>query len=761
MPAPSHRTLLLAFFLSGAAALSYEMAWTRQLVSLFGVTYHAITTILVTFMGGLALGSWVAGRLVDRSRVAPLVAFAVLEAVLGVWAQLFTPVLGLVEQGYLAVAQGAELGLAEDTALRFVFGALVLLPPALASGATLPVASRAVVHDAAVMPRTLATLYGANVAGALVGAFATTFFLVGLLGFPATAALGTAANLAAALLALALHRQGRVAVTPPSAVPLPPLDRRAVAIGAVYFAVGASAMSIEILWTRVVSQAGWNAATTIFGLVLVTYLLGHALGAGLLFRHGLAPRLDRGLVPLRAFLVAPALIGALTLGSVLLLAVPTDPFHWQELRWLKGLGLSLPPQRFWLLAPAVLLPAAVSGALFPLASRLTIPVVGRVGGGVGRLAALSTVGGIFGAVCTGFWLMPAVGTVRALILVGTLVGAVGLAGAASLGELSGSRSWSAAGALALLGGLLFALVPSHAHILMSGDETLLAFSEGRNSSTAVVQLNPRERQLLIHGERIETAGGGTDVAMAAAVHPSPETVLVIGFGTGRVTAEALKTPAYRQVTAVDFNGDLLSMAPLVRGEDAVLFEDPRFRFVDNDGRHHLLLTDERYDVIVNDAAIYAWYLELSTREFSELARSRLEPEGLYLGRLHLFRITNHAYQRELQTFLSVFPNAAACMLSDDILMLIGRNGERPIVRPASCSHSTDAWLSRDDLRRYAGGALITDARPLHLPWTFLARETYPTADEHGPDAGGALPLGDGARDPNAPPRPPSTHAVRP
>ncbi len=758
---PRLRPILLAFFLSGAAALSYEMAWTRQLVSLFGVTYHAITTILITFMGGLALGAWTAGRLVDRMRLAPLLALVGLEVGLGIWAQLFTPLLGLVEGGYLAVAHGAGVGLWADTALRFCFGAVVLLPPALASGATLPVAARALVRDTDAMPRTLAALYGANVAGALVGAFATTFFLIGLLGFPAAAALGTAANLCAAGLVLWVHRSGAglpTAAPPPAAPDRAPLPAAAWAMGAVYFSVGATAMALEILWTRVLSQAGWNAATHVFGFVLVTYLAGHALGAGPLFRRVLAPRLGSRLDPRVAFLGIPLLIGLLTVASLLLLVPRTSALYWQEIRLLKGLGLSLPPQRFWLLLPALFLPAMLSGSMFPLASSLTIPAVGRVGAGVGRLAALSTVGGIVGAFVTGFWLMPGIGTVRALVVAAAVVVGTAVAAARVLlpARVSTARALAGLGG-ALVGlGLLGALVPPHAHLMMDSNEQMLAFSEGRNSSTAVIQLNARERQLLIHGERIETAGGGTDVAMAATVHPAPESVLVIGFGTGRVVSEAIRVPAYQQITAVDFNGDLLAMAPLVRGEDAVLFDDPRFRFVDNDGRHHLLLTDERYDVIVNDAAIYAWYLELSTREFSALARSRLRPEGLYLGRLHLFRITNHAYRRELQTFLDVFPNAAGCMLSADILMLIGRNGDRPLVRPDSCAHSPGAWLDTAALRRFAGGALITDAHPLHLPWTFLPQEVYPVGDEGdvaGHPVSPAAPAG--PVDPKAPPRPPA------
>jgi spermidine synthase len=66
MPVLMLGTIYLIFFLSGAAALMYEVVWVRSLSLLFGGTHLAISTVLSVFMGGLALGSYVIGRFVDR-----------------------------------------------------------------------------------------------------------------------------------------------------------------------------------------------------------------------------------------------------------------------------------------------------------------------------------------------------------------------------------------------------------------------------------------------------------------------------------------------------------------------------------------------------------------------------------------------------------------------------------------------------------------------------------------------------------------------
>jgi spermidine synthase len=71
-----------AFFLSGAAGLVYQVVWSRLLNEIFGVSAHAVTAVLATYLGGLALGSWLLGRVADRhSR--PLRLYGLLELRVG------------------------------------------------------------------------------------------------------------------------------------------------------------------------------------------------------------------------------------------------------------------------------------------------------------------------------------------------------------------------------------------------------------------------------------------------------------------------------------------------------------------------------------------------------------------------------------------------------------------------------------------------------------------------------------------------------
>ena len=695
------------------------MSWVRQLQTLFGVTWFAITTILTVFMAGIAVGSLLVGRLVDRRGVPPLLLFVGLELFLAAYAQAFPHLLALVERAYVALAGQADLSLAAHTGLRFAFAVAVLAAPTLASGATLPAACKGFVRDDGRIGAGVAALYGANVIGAAAGCFATAFLLIGLLGFPATAWLATGLNLAAAVLGLAVH----VAAAPPlpSRVDPDPIEWHpgSAAIAVAYLTVGFCALSGELLWTRVFSQFHPNPAAVVFGLVLTTFLLGHAAGAGLLY-----PGLRRVMRPRAMFVLLMVCMGLATALAVLALYVKVDEPRY--LAPLTTIGVAMPLHRLALLVPAVFAPAMASGALFPLASALTIRGVRGVATGVGGLAALSTVGGVVGSLATGFALMPAFGAVRCLVLVAVfpLVAAV-WAGGALRGAVVG-EALAAPLLVTLVAGIgspiWAAATPPYLHLSLADGETVLSFHEGRNTSSAVTEHPFLMRRLTVHGEWV--GAGGSDLVLASSLHGSPRRAVVIGAGAGWSVLDALVQPGMEAVWAVDLDGMMPVHIPLLLGELRWSeVADERLRFVADDGRHFLLASDGGFDIIANDAAVYAWYLELSTLEFNRLARSRLAPEGLYVGRLHMDRITEQTVQREMATFLEVFPNAAFWQLDPSIGMLVGRNGELSVTevdRWWGGREPPELWYDAEQMAEIADGArLITDDRPLHLAAAFL------------------------------------------
>src|SRR5687767_14798856 len=80
---------LLVFFLSGFAALLYQVIWQRLLVIFSGADVYSVTIIVAAFMVGLGLGSLAGGRLADRIGAgACLWGFALAELCIGAFGLL-------------------------------------------------------------------------------------------------------------------------------------------------------------------------------------------------------------------------------------------------------------------------------------------------------------------------------------------------------------------------------------------------------------------------------------------------------------------------------------------------------------------------------------------------------------------------------------------------------------------------------------------------------------------------------------------------
>ncbi len=169
-------TLLVLFFLSGFAALLYQVVWQRVLFSVYGIDITSVTVVVTVFMLGLGIGSIAGGALSQRMRRATLPLFALLELGIGVFGFFSLPL-------FAAVA-GRTLDLS-----RFATGVvafLLLLIPTTLMGATLPLLVSYATARTHNVGRSVGALYFANTLGAALGAFAAGMLLLGLFGLAGT-----------------------------------------------------------------------------------------------------------------------------------------------------------------------------------------------------------------------------------------------------------------------------------------------------------------------------------------------------------------------------------------------------------------------------------------------------------------------------------------------------------------------------------------------------------------------------------------------
>ena len=301
----------IAFFLSGAAALVYQVIWQRILTLHTGIGVVSVALIVAAFMAGLGLGSHAGGVL--SARVSPrraLRLFALLEVAVGLFAavscRLYYDGLGAFASGLYRTTAGTALA-------HF---AAFLLPTTL-MGMSLPFLVRATVRDTGQASRVIGALYGLNVLGASTGALLAPWALVRFLGMEGAALVGAAANLVAAAVALAVgHRGEREEPAVAAALEVhAPEPAGSFGLWTVLYALsGFIALSFEIVWFRLMDVGVKSTAFT-FGTVLCIFLLG--LGVGSLVGGRRAARLAR---PLEAFLDYQLLLLAVAGGAVVLLA---------------------------------------------------------------------------------------------------------------------------------------------------------------------------------------------------------------------------------------------------------------------------------------------------------------------------------------------------------------------------------------------------------------------------------------------------------
>lgn len=192
--------LSLVFFVSGFAALLYQVVWQRMLGLFSGSDVRSVTLVTGAFLGGLGIGSWLGGRLADRLdstgaiRAYGLCNFGIAAfAVISKW--LFYDLL------FKQVG-----GLNTSVAMTLVIAFVSLLWPTVLMGLSLPLLARAVVKTMAGAARRISLLYGINTLGAAVGALLTGWFVVGTFGMELTLIIGAGLSLISGGTALWLIR---------------------------------------------------------------------------------------------------------------------------------------------------------------------------------------------------------------------------------------------------------------------------------------------------------------------------------------------------------------------------------------------------------------------------------------------------------------------------------------------------------------------------------------------------------------------------
>lgn len=658
----------LLLCISGAAALVYQVLWIKQLSLMVGVEVYAITTGISAFFAGLALGGWLFGRWADRLQQ-PVLLYAGLEvlvAMLGVGA---TVAMGLAASAF-AWLQG-HVGV-----LAWLLPFALVGIPAVLMGGTLPVLVRAL---AAEPGKAGGQLYAANTLGAIVGTLLAAFVLIASLGVRGSALFAAMLNLLAAAGALWLQRQQPVALaTPVKQANAKAPDRTALWL---YAIAGGVALGYEVVWSQSIVQF-MSTRTYAFAVVLATYLTGLFIGSAVLAR-----RLERIRDPWGVFGLLIAGAGLLALLEIAVLGRWLVLAQSHAESWLLSLGaseLAGMTARFAVAALSIVfVPTLLLGAAFPLALRLSVGSE-RVGRDVGAVVAFNTLGGIIGVMLCGFVLIPLLGLVRTLGLLALVAATIGyLAVRKGHGVAKGRRQ--AVVALGLVCVAVAVLTPADklASLLPGARNGTLAFyEEGRGGTVAVVTQGRGENtfhRLYIQG--VSNTGDAMpslrymriQALLPLLIHNGePRSTLVIGFGTGITAGAMLRYPGLEHRVVAELLPSVVKAAPLFKGNFNAA-NDPGVDIRLRDGRQELLRSAQTYDVITLEPPppSAAGVVNLYSRDFYELAASRLQDKGIVAQWLPLPTQNIDDSRSLVRSFLDVFPHASLWTSEFHEMLLVG------------------------------------------------------------------------------------------
>ncbi len=634
------RFLVAAFFLTGISGLVFQIVWTRLLVLSFGYTTYSVSTVVATFMGGLALGGWVGGVLADRVRRLPLT-YAVLEVVAGGLGVVATLALLRFPEFVASARQFLDIPYHGFSPWIALASLMVLLPPTVLMGATLPVLAKAVTRSQGTGGWDISPLYAFNTLGAAVGAALAGFVALALLGVTQTALAAAVLNLlVGAAVALRFHSRDNPA---PAAAAVKsgftwwsPLSSP-VAVG--FGISGFAALSAEVAWTRILAPF-LEGSVYAFSLVICVFLVGIASGS-LAGRHWSQQSDDME----RGFGIALLGVGLSTLVGVILLY----PFIGEHSEILRDLGVIvrkpdvLLESALWfflILAPSTFF----MGVGFPFVARWASSNMVALGRRTGSVYALNTIAGVLGSVFAGFLLIPLIGVKQTLILSSVLYLVTGAV--LMYRRITVSRDRLAFTGLAVVLGLGVLLT----HRL--SEPGLFATSLGYPNQEVIWHREDPDAAVTYlrdaHGEQLNIGlrpVSGTSLALTPWMTHLPmlytgkaenNKVLNIGLGVGHTYDVALAYPGSR-VTVVELVGGVVEVFRRFRPNARQLMANPRGRVVLGDGRNYLLdQPDNEFDVIIVDPTppLYgAGAVNLYTADFFRLCADKLTRDGRLMMRL--------------------------------------------------------------------------------------------------------------------------------
>ncbi len=689
-------------FLSGACALIYEIIWMRIFLPAFGISIYSTTTVLCAFMGGLGLGSYLAPRIIRRWQGSLWSLYAVLTISIGITAMAVPYLDNVIVHIYTAVSGSGSLSILVP-AVRFLLSFIVMAIPTVFMGISFPViveASTRMADDSpAKADKRVGYLYGLNTLGGAFGCLLAGFVLIYKLGLILSTMATASVNIILGIAAFFLFVLGKDKVyfgagkacrentggtAETNSVGGPLVSRKMLIL--FYGIIGMASLSYQLIWTRILIfylQSG----TYSFSIILIVFLAGLGIGSFLFSRlankaSGMGHSdwiFTAGLIQLLLGIIALATLPVYSrLGDI-----------WISL--ISGFGAetwhSIMLQKMFIAGIIILPPTILMGIMFPLLVKIYKACGSGNSEAVGYLYAANVTGAIFGSFITGFILFDKIGIQATLLLISSINIALGMVFLLTRSVKRPRRlRWAVSG---LVTAYILIAVFMPEKILASNYEKywgrVLFYKESAADITTVIQDEKKEEILFLafhDGRGTSSTQGSTNyinrmyayISMMA--NPDAQDVLVICMGVGN-TASAFSAFPIRSLDIVDISAGCFEAAEYFYTNQGVL-KDPRVATYPEDGRNYLLRSKKDYDIIqLEPPSIHTdGVVNLYTKEFYEIAYSRLKPGGILSQWIDIYQNGEEISEMMIKTMMESFPNSTLWYRwSENCWLLMGKKDE--------------------------------------------------------------------------------------
>jgi len=677
------------FFFSGISGLIYQIVWTRMLTLVFGHTIYSVSVVLSAFMAGLGLGSYLWGTTIDKAGK-PLLIYGKIELLIGLTAAFLSLLFSNFSPIYVWFYQWLPDFFFQSGLLKTVLAFSLVLIPTTFMGATLPIMAKYFVTEETHTGKQVGYLYSINTFGAAAGCLLSGYFLIEYLGVLQTAWLAAFVNILIGILCILKFKKSEPETPIDWNLPRPAplflqIDKEIIIWMATSFLCGFTALAYEVVWTRIL-VFGMGSTVYSFSLMLANFLFGITVG-GLL----IVPFFKRNF-NFRWLLT----LFQLGIGIYLIFSIYQS--SWILSSFIRPRRMESPITEFWLdmqnASALMLVPTILFGMSFPVLTHLVTQRSKNVGGSLGSIYGINTLGGILGSLVAGYLLLPKLGSQQTLTFLAMLNFLTGALLFATSNFFTGVvRKGMAVSISGLLAFLLLAMPDNLLQgIFMRNSlgkknpETLIYMDEGLTTTVAVFNddddiFGIKRKSLILNGVNMSASHMDSRKYMTLLSYlpllliENPKDVLVICFGTGLTSGAAGIYPGIDSVDAVDISPGVFRSGKHFSDVNFDAVNNPKIHKIVQDGRNHLLTTSKTYDVITSEPPppTNAGVVNLYTKEYYEIAKKALKPGGIVSQWIPLHSQTETHIYEHFRTFLESFPYVMTWYPAKHEMVLIGSN----------------------------------------------------------------------------------------